>query len=67
MATIFVLFGSVLGFLAAILSFTVLDISLFAALGIWVLSGPLMAVFAVAMALRPAAIPHDRDPQAEIA
>lgn len=43
MATAFVLIGSIGGFLAALVSYLVLDTPAVAALAIWLMSGPLSA------------------------
>ncbi len=53
MAAVFVLFGSVLGFFAGAVAWLAFDLSLVVALAIWIASGPLAAVLAVAVSSLP--------------
>jgi hypothetical protein len=53
LATTMILFGSILGFLGAILAFAVFDAGFLVALAIWALSGPLLTIVVLAGMLRP--------------
>ena len=53
MAAAFVLLGSVLGFLAGLAAWLAFDASFIVALAIWMTSGPLAAVLAVAASSFP--------------
>jgi hypothetical protein len=67
MGTVFVLAGSILGLFAAILLFTLFGVGLPVALAVWVLSGPVAALVAIAIALRPTAPPAEADARAKAA
>jgi len=54
MATAFVMIGSVLGLVVGIAGYVWLDLSVAAAMAIWIGSGPLSAMLALAAASRPA-------------
>jgi len=48
-----ILFGSILGFLSAVLAFAVFDAGFLVAFAIWALSGPLLTIVVLAGMLRP--------------
>lgn len=53
MATAFVLMGSLLGFFGGLVAHFGFDVSVLAALAIWISAGPLSAVLAAAATARP--------------
>ena len=53
MASLIVLCGTILGFVGGVAGYLFLDLSLLAALAVWILSGPLSAALAAIMATAP--------------